>query len=110
MGILGLFSFMVVQRTKEISIRKVVGANISNIFVLFSKDFIWLLVLSFMIALPTCYYIITIWLDSFALKMNLSVWLFLLPLLIIFITSAFTTSTQIIKVLKTKAIDTLRYE
>ena len=110
MGILGLFSFMVIQRTKEISLRNVFGAGTSRILYLFAKDFMWLIAISFIIALPLCYYGINQWLKSFAVKMELSMWIFILPLIIVLLIAGITISSQVIKAAKANPADNLRYE
>lgn len=110
MGILGLFSFMVLQRTKEISIRNVLGAGTSRVLFLFGKDFIQLILVSFLISLPLCYFGIKRWLESFATRMELNLWIFLLPLIIVFFIACLTISSQVIKAIKANPADNLRYE
>jgi len=110
MGILGLFSFMVIQRTKEISVRSVLGAGTSKILYLFGSDFLWLIIISFLIAFPLSYYWINLWLKSFAVRMDLSVWIFIFPLIIVLIVAGITISSQVIKATKTNPADNLRYE
>jgi len=110
MGILGLFSFMVTQRTKEISIRNVLGAGTSRILYLFGKDFMWLILISFIIALPLCYVGINEWLKSFAVRMDLSIGVFILPLLMLLLIAGVTISTQVIKAIKENPSVNLRYE
>lgn len=110
MGILGLFSFMVIQRTKEISIRNVLGAGTSRILYLFGNDFLRLILISFIIALPLSYYSINEWLKTFAVKMNLSVWIFISPLFILLIIAGLTIGSQVIKTAKENPASNLRYE
>jgi len=110
LGILGLYSFMVIQRTKEISIRGVLGASTSEIIILFGKNFISLIVISFLIAMPISYYIISKWLESFAHKMNIGIWVFILPLIIVLITASITITLQVIKATRENPVENLRYE
>ena len=79
LGIFGLTSFLMLQKTKEISIRRVIGSNIFGIIVLFSKDFLRITAVAFIISVPICYYWLIGWLNTFEIKMNVTVWNFLLP-------------------------------
>jgi putative ABC transport system permease protein len=76
LGLLGLVMFSAQQRTREIGIRKVLGATVSNILYLISKDFLVLVVVSFVIAAPVAAYLMLEWLQSFAFKIPLSWWIF----------------------------------
>ena len=76
LGLTGLASFMAEQRTKEISIRKVLGASISGIMVLFSKDFIRMALISMVIAIPVSYFVIQNWLNEFAVRIELTLSVF----------------------------------
>lgn len=110
LGILGLSSFMVAQRTKEIAIRKVMGADVLGITLFLAKDFLLLIILSFVIALPAAYFGITHWLESFAMRMSLSAGLFLLPLLLVMLITAFTISFHVIKAALNNPVDSIRDE
>jgi putative ABC transport system permease protein len=110
MGILGLFSFMVIQRTKEISIRNVLGAGTPRILYLFAMDFIRLILISFIIAIPLSYYGVIRWLESFSLKMEVGISVFIIPLLIVLIVAGLTISSQVLKAARANPIDNLRYE
>jgi len=77
LGLYGLISFMVVKRTKEVGIRKVLGASVSSIVMLFSKEFIILIIISSLIAIPAAWYLMTGWLQTFAFHITLSAWIFL---------------------------------
>ena len=72
LGLTGLASFMAEQRTKEISIRKVLGASMSGIMVLFSKDFMRMALISMVLAIPTSYFVIQNWLNEFAIRIELT--------------------------------------
>lgn len=78
LGLLGLVMYTTNQRTKEIGIRKVIGASISQIILLLSKDFIKLVILAFIIAVPIVWFAANKWLENFAYKTNISVWIFLI--------------------------------
>ena len=73
---LGLSLFATAQRTKEIGVRKVLGASVSNIVVLLSKDFIKLVIVAFVIASPVAWFIMHNWLQDFAYRINISWWIF----------------------------------
>ncbi len=98
LGIFGLTSFLLLQRTREITLRRVMGSNASGIVVLFSRDFVQITILAFIIAVPVCYYWLTGWLKTFEAKMDVSVWSFILPFLV---TLAFTLISITLIVMKT---------
>ena len=77
LGLYGLVSFMAVQRTKEVGIRKVLGASVASIVYLFSKEFIVLIIISFIIATPLGWYFMSNWLQSFAYRISMSTWIFI---------------------------------
>ena len=110
LGIFGLSLFSALQRTKEIGIRKVLGAEVKNILLILSKDFIVLMSISFAIALPLLMYGLNIFLQSYAYRMELSVWLFLIPMLLVMTITLLTISYHIVKAAITNPIDTIRYE
>ncbi len=110
MGIFGLFSFLVIQRTKEISIRNILGAGIPRILLLFGREFFLLILIAFVLSLVGCYTGINLWLNSFANRMPITAWLFILPLLLVIMVAGITISFQIIKVARTNPVDNLRYE
>ena len=78
LGLLGLASFLAEQRTKEIGIRKVLGASISSLWQLLSKDFVLLVIISFLIASPTAYYFMHEWLQKYTYRTEISWWIFFL--------------------------------
>ncbi|WP_462254087.1 ABC transporter permease [Ekhidna sp.] len=77
LGLLGLVSFMVIQKTKEIGVRKVLGASVTQILLLFSKSFIILILAGFIVAVPFSYYFLDQWLNSFEYQIPLSPWMFI---------------------------------
>ncbi|WP_317899375.1 ABC transporter permease [Aurantibacillus circumpalustris] len=77
LGLYGLISFMVVQKTKEVGIRKVLGAGISSIFYLFSREFAALIVVAFLIAAPLAYYFMSAWLNNFVFRVTMGVGVFI---------------------------------
>jgi putative ABC transport system permease protein len=110
LGIYGLFSFMVLQRTKEISIRNILGAGTPRILFLFGREFLLLIFSAFIIALLLCHAGINLWLNSFANKMSVSIWLFILPLALVVLVTGLTISAQVLKVALANPADNLRYE
>lgn len=110
LGIFGLSSFMTIQRTKEIGIRKVLGAGIARILLLLTKDFILLILIAFVLAIPLSYSGINLWLDSFSSRMDLTVNLFLIPLLMVGIITLLTIGVHVLKAAAANPVQSLRYE
>jgi putative ABC transport system permease protein len=110
LGIFGLSSFMAIQRTKEIGIRKVLGAGVSRILFLLTKDFLGLLLVSFVISLPLAILGIMEWLKGFSYRMNLHVWLFVLPLLMVSVVMLVTIGSHIVRAALANPVDSIRYE
>lgn len=101
---------MAQQKTKEIGIRKVLGASIMNIVTNLSKEFILLICIANAIAWPLAYYFMNKWLQNFAYRMDLSVWTFILSGLAAFCIALLTVSYQSIKAARANPVDSLRYE
>ncbi len=101
---------MAEQRKKEISIRKVLGANSTNILVLLNKDFIKLVLIANLIAFPLGYIIISKWLSHYDFRVSISVLPFALALLLSLLIAVLTVSLQSFKVAKANPIDALKYE
>ncbi len=110
MGILGLTSFIIEQRTREISIRSVLGSNMVQVLQMFVKNFAILILVSFIIAIPISYLLLNNWLDSFAYRMELHLWLFLIPLLFCSIIVLLTISILVYSTIRKNPIENLRYE
>ncbi|MDP7237350.1 MAG: hypothetical protein QGI34_11515, partial [Candidatus Latescibacteria bacterium] len=110
LGLLGLASFTAEQRTKEIGIRKVMGASVSGIIVMMTKEFITLVILASIIAWPIAYYVMTNWLQDFVYAASLSVWTFVLAAVGAVIITVVTVSFQATKAALTNPVDALRYE
>jgi len=110
LGLFGLASFTVEKRTKEIGIRKVLGASIPGIMALINKDFLRLVILSNIIAWPIAYYGMTRFLQYFAYRMGIQVWAFLLAGGFALLVSFITVTFQAIKAAVLNTAKTLRYE
>ncbi|MEM1405756.1 MAG: ABC transporter permease [Bacteroidota bacterium] len=110
LGLLGMISFVVAQRTKEIGVRKVLGAKVSIIVGLFSKDFMKLVGIAFFISTPVAWYIMNMWLQDFAYGTTIQVWVFGLALIISGLITFITISVQSIKAAVANPVDALRDE
>lgn len=110
LGLLGLAAFTAEQRTKEISVRKVLGASVSSIFLLLSKDFIKLVLLAIVIATPIAYYAMYKWLEDFAYRIDISPWIFVLAGAIALLIALLTVSFQSIKAASVNPAKSLRNE
>jgi len=110
LGLLGLTAFTVEQRTKEIGIRKVLGASLSGIVVLLSKNFVKWVIFAFMIALPAAYLSMDHWLRNFAYRIALDVWIFVFAGIVALGIALLTVSYQTIKAAAANPMDSLRHE
>lgn len=110
LGLLGLVMFAAEQRTKEISIRKVLGATVTNIVTLLSKDFVKLVGISFLIAAPVGGFLMQQWLDGFAYKIDLAWWIFVFAGASALLVALFTVSFQAIAAALTNPVKSLRSE
>jgi len=110
LGLLGLSLFATAQRTKEIGVRKVLGASVSNIILLLSKDFIRLIIIAFIIASPVAWFIMHNWLQDFAYRINISWWIFFAAGLLAVIIALTTISFQAIKAAVANPVKSLRTE
>jgi putative ABC transport system permease protein len=110
LGLIGLVTFAIEKKKKEISIRKVLGAEIKNIIYLVSKEFLLLIVIANIIAMPVAYYGMSKWLDDFAYKTELSWWIFILSILVSVAISIITIGSQTFKAAVANPVDSLRSE
>src|SRR6266542_2039952 len=109
-GLLGLVILSIEQRTKEIGIRKVLGAAVSRIIMLVSKEFIILIAIAFVVAVPVGYYFVNKWLQDFAYRINIGWWMFALAGLLVIAVALLTISFQAIKAAIANPVKCLRTE
>ena len=110
LGLFGLASFMTEQRTKEIGIRKVLGSSVSTIVILLSKDFGKWVILGNFIAWPIAYYAMIKFLQMFAYRAEMNIWLFIISGLLALIIALVTVGYQTIKAANSNPVDALKYE
>jgi putative ABC transport system permease protein len=110
LGLFGLASFTTAQRTKEIGIRKVLGATVGEILQLLYREFAVLVLLAFVIAVPLAWYAITRWREGYAFRADLSGWLFVVPLVVVLGIALLTVSFQSIRAATMNPVKSLRSE
>jgi putative ABC transport system permease protein len=110
LGLLALAAFSAEQRIKEIGIRKVLGASVTQVVLLLSKDFLRLVVLSVVIAIPVAYYAMQSWLDGFAYRISVPWWIFAVAAFIALVIAFLTISSQAIKAAIADPAKSLRTE
>lgn len=110
LGLFGLAAFTVNQRTKEIAIRKVLGASVTGLFSIMSKDFVRLILIALLIAMPISWYVMNNWIQGFAFHIDISWWMFALSGLMVLLVALFTLSYRTLKVAKTNPSKSLRME
>jgi putative ABC transport system permease protein len=110
MGLFGLATLTVTRRTKEIGIRKVLGANVVQLVLLLSRDFLLLVVIASLIAFPISWWAMNTWLSDFAYRTNIAWWIFVLAAVASIIVAFVTISTQAIKAALSNPVKSLRTE
>ncbi len=110
LGLFGLTTYMVEQRTKELGIRKVLGASISGIVALLSRDFIRLVLLAILIASPIAWWVMNRWLEDFAYRIEIQWWMFAVAGLAAVVIALLTVSWQAVRAAVANPVDSLRDE
>lgn len=110
MGLFGLAAFTAERRTKEIGVRKVLGASVPNLAALLSKDFVVLVAIAFLLAAPVAYYAMQRWLQSFAYRIDIPWWVFVTSGIAALLIALLTVSYQAIKAALADPVKSLRYE
>ena len=110
LGLLGLSSFIAEQRTKEIGIRKVLGATMPNIVNLLYRDFAILIVIAFILAIPVSWYVLDLWLQNFAFHIQIGVFAFILGGVMALAVGMLSISFHILKAASSNPVDAIKYE
>ncbi|MEM9389675.1 MAG: ABC transporter permease [Bacteroidota bacterium] len=110
LGLFGLAAFLAEQRTKEIGVRKVMGASVWSVTTLMSKEFVKLVVIAFVLAIYPAYYAMDSWLDDFVNRINIPIWVFLASGLTALLIAWLTVSYQSLKAARVNPVNSLRYE
>ncbi|MGZ3777069.1 MAG: ABC transporter permease, partial [Mucilaginibacter sp.] len=109
-GLIGLSAYNILQRTKEVGIRKVLGASVRNVVFILSKDFLALVIISFVIATPVAWFIMHSWLQDYAFRIDISWWVFGIAGIMAFAIALSTLSFQAIKAALANPVKSLRSE
>ena len=110
LGLFGLASYMSLQRTKEIGVRKVLGATTTNIILLFFKDFVWLILIAVLIGIPLIYWSMNDWLNGYAYRINFPWWVILIAMDLVTLLAFITVSWQTFKVAALNPAQTIKHE
>jgi putative ABC transport system permease protein len=110
LGLFGLATYMAEQRTKEIGVRKVLGASVNSIIRMLSKDFLRLVLIAAVVAFPVAWFLMHRWLQDFAFRIDISAWIFIAAGLLTALIALFTTTFQAIKAAIANPVKSLRSE
>ncbi|NJM24638.1 MAG: FtsX-like permease family protein [Bacteroidia bacterium] len=110
LGLFGLATYMINQKTKEIGVRKVLGASVSGIMLIFSREYVQLVAIGFIVAAPLSWYVMNGWLDTFAYKITIGWWVFVLGVLTTFLIAMCTVGYRSYRAAVRNPINSLRYE
>lgn len=108
LGLYGLVSFMVTQKTREVGIRKVLGAGVNTILILFSKEFTLLIFMAFIIAIPVAYYFMNEWLNNFAYRTAIGISVFVIAAIISILVAWLAVGYKAIKAALANPVKSLR--
>jgi len=110
LGLFGLSAFVIEQRTKEIGIRKVLGASVQSVLLLVSKEFLLLVGIAFIISVPVTWWAMHVWLQDFAYRINISWWVFVVAGIVAILIALLTVSFQAVKAAIANPVKSLRTE
>lgn len=110
LGLWGLASFSVAKRAKEIGIRKVLGARVAQIIVMISKDFVLLVLTASIISLPVTFYLVKEWLNQYAFRIDLGIWIFIIPSFLILLVAFLTVLSRSYGISIANPVESLRDE
>lgn len=108
LGLYGLLNFITLRRTKEVGIRKALGASVNQIVTMFGKEFVIMVAISFFIAAPCCYYWMNAWLNGFAYHIDISWWMFAIGISLTWLITILTISYQTIRTATANPVEALR--
>jgi ABC-type antimicrobial peptide transport system permease subunit len=110
LGLAGLASFTIEKRFREIGVRKVLGANVQQLLILISKEFLRLVVIAFVIAVPLTFWLMSNWLDKYNYRISISLWLFIVVGISMFLLTLVVVSLNTIKAATANPVKSLRTE
>jgi ABC-type antimicrobial peptide transport system permease subunit len=110
LGLYGLVSFMAAQRVKEVGIRKVLGASVTHIIYLFSREFTLLIIIAFAIAVPVAWYLMSSWLDNFVFRVHMGIGIFMLAIGASVVVAWLTVGYKSVKAALSNPVKNLRSE
>lgn len=110
LGLFGLTSYAVLQRRKEIGIRKVLGASVRSVILLISRRFVWLSLIAVAVALPVAYYATNSWLSAYSFATEMRAYVFVLPVVAVLAITLTTTGVLALRSATSNPVDSLRYE
>lgn len=110
LGLFGLASYTAEQRTKEIGVRKALGASIPGIVIMLSKQFTRWVLLANLVAWPVAFYLMNKWLQSFAYRIDIGIWVFIISAILSFLIACITVSYQSIRAARVNPVNSLKYE
>jgi ABC-type antimicrobial peptide transport system permease subunit len=110
LGLYGLITFVVNRKSKEVAIRKVLGATLANILLMFSREYVQLIILSFGLAVPVAYYVVNNWLSNFAHHIQLNGWLFVVPGVLVLILALAVVGAKSARAANANPVESLRTE
>jgi ABC-type antimicrobial peptide transport system permease subunit len=110
LGLYGLVTFVINRKGKEVAVRKVLGATFADILMMFSKEYVRLILISFLIAVPVAYFAVDSWLSNFAHHIALHWWLFLIPGCFVLFIALIVVTTKSIGTANANPVDRLKYE
>ena len=110
MGLLGLTSYVIVWRTKEIGVRKVLGASTPVVVVLLIKEFAGKILVANIVAWPIAYFAMNRWLQNFAYRESINIWMFVSSMIFVFVIAIISVGYQVVKAARKNPVNSLRYE